>query len=545
MDSAFDKGWQLVQVAITSEEVGKPAIILKDYTSSSELEKGYYGTASSSVARAPRNPNVILVVVDTLRADHLGCYGGNPFALFDKKPQGKTQFMQGASPAIDVFAKESAVFDRAYSSATATNPSIASIFTSLPVTTHGVFTIPTGLSPKATTLAEVLHDHGYRTTAVYSSSVLDDLSGKGRFSSGFSRGFESYRRQARMSGIENAIDRREGSRAEVSVNLFLQWINERRKSKQPFFGWLHLMDPHRLYEPPPPFNAMFTPQSEYVDGPILNDSQELLKVIQDANRTGSAPLLEETDLNVMESLYYGEISYTSAVLSVLFNKLNEWDLSGNTLVILTADHGESMTEHDFLFSHGYALYQDITHIPLIIRCPWIVDGAKGLSVHSLVSNMDIMPTILDIAGIGATDGTFGQSLVPLLRGEKAKVHDYVFSEICSVSPGEDRYREVANAVVSDDGFHSILVTKGWVRESRVEPTLHTGEELYDLNSDPGEAVNLTSGLPRKAAELRAASDRFMRQAVSARRRLVSGQSPAKRTPLSEEQKRTLEALGYL
>jgi len=546
---ALENGQSFFRALGGTKELERPADLPKTLATFSDLEKGYHGAnIPHGLVKEPAKPNVILVVIDTLRADHVGCYGANPFGLFDKRPEGNKQYQQGASPAIDVFAGESARFDRAYSITSKTNPAIASLLTALPLTTHGVLTQVGGLDPKTRTLAEILKEAGYRTGAVYSTFTLDD--GKPgtseHFRSGLSRGFDFYHRETRLVaryGEDDYVDE-EGrlikSRAKQSVNAFLQWVDGARKS-QPFFGLVHLFDPHDLYDPLPPFDLMFGKSCEDARTPILRDSGYVRGIMGHMSHgiSGGSPL-SRAGLKSIESLYYGEIAYTSAVLSILFNRLNEWGLSDNTAVILTADHGESMTEHGLFFTHVWVLYQDNTRIPLVVRCPWLVEARGGLVVDALASSLDVMPTILDICKVEVPRGLFGASLVPLLKGEKKRVHDCVFSEGPQVDNSSESEPPV-RAVLSEDGFHYIAAGK-FTRLSRTRPTLHNGEELYNLKRDCVETVNLARALPEKKAELKKALEGFVGQAVDARKNAGVDQ---KRVELSRGQMEALRSLGYL
>ncbi len=315
--------------------------------------------APKPVRRA--RPNVILLSIDTLGADHLSTYG----SARDTAPMlGKW------------FEEDGVVFDHLVAAATTTGPSHMTIFTSLVPTVHGVTKRPAVRSPAPITLAEVLRRHGYATAAVTENGPL-------HAGWGFSRGFDSY--------VENKsadVMLPEGHVA-ATLGRAERWL--RRNGDRPFFLFLHTFEVHYPYAPPARYAALF------------GGSQR---------RPGLPP--EYSDV-----LYDREIRHVDDQMDRFLTKLEASRALERTIVIVTSDHGEEFLEHG-LIGHGVNLHPEVLRVPLLVRGPGIRGGRR---IASPVGHSDIMPTILELIGLPPADVTMGRSLAPLLAGAVETVED--------------------------------------------------------------------------------------------------------------------------
>ena len=355
-------------------------------------------------AEAPRRPNILVVSIDTLRADHLGCYG----------------YERPTSPAIDAIAAQAVVFEDAHSSASWTLPSFASLFTSLYSTTHGCWKVDSRLESEHDTLAEHLRDAGWDTCLVVPHMFL---SGQYGLQQGFTHIDDSL--------VRTAIESNKVVSSPAMTEKAIAWLERKRGSPDdsPFFLWVHYFDPHDLYLPHEGISEQF----------------------------GTT---EEIDL------YDGEIRFTDMHVGRLLARAKE--LFGDEVVVaIVADHGEEFGEHGHK-RHGYSLYQEAVHIPFILRAP----GFGPARVPDLVSNIDFMPTILELAGVAPRGRMEGRSLVPLLRGESLP----------------------ARGALSEVRWHDDQDMRCWREEDWKlhEDRSHGKErdELYDLSIDPRERTNL-------------------------------------------------------
>ena len=303
-------------------------------------------TWGSSAKAAPHPaPNVVLVTIDTLRPDHLGCYG----------------YKQIRTPNIDGLAADGIRFERAYTSVPVTLPSHTVIFTGTYPLLSGVHDFAANkVSPSQPTLASVLKEHGYATSAVIGSAVLDS-----RF--GLNHGFDFYYDHFDFNRMdESNLDEMERPGNVVS-DVTLDWLEKNYQKK--FFLWMHLYDPHYPYHPPPPYSE------EYKD-----------------------------------RLYDGEIAFADAQLGRVLEFLKEKNLYRNTLIVLSGDHGESLGEHGER-THGFFIYNATLHVPLIIRLP---GNSSPKVLPNLVNLADLMPTVLQFLEITVPPEVQGISLLSVM-----------------------------------------------------------------------------------------------------------------------------------
>jgi tetratricopeptide (TPR) repeat protein len=392
---------------------------------------------------------VLLITLDTTRADRLGCYG----------------YDRATSPNLDALARQGVLFRRAYSHVPLTCPSHASMFTGLTPARHGVH--DNGgfvLADRFPTLAEAFTQAGYRTGAFVSAFVLDR-----RF--GLARGFATYDDDV-VPGMEAGKNQILASvHAEVKVSRAIDWL--RLDDPRPVFAWVHLYDPHDPYEAPEPFRSRF-PGRPYDAEVAYMDSQIGRLLAAFAERSGARP----------------------------------------GLVAAVADHGESLGDHGEA-THSYFIYEATQRVPLMLSLPGHLP--RGVEIDAVVRGVDVMPTLLDIAGLPMPTDVDGRSLVPLMTGRSR------------TEPGP-AYLESYHPRLWWGAQELLGLRSGrWLYVRSPRP------ELYEVQADPGQKRNLAAQQP---IELQALDVRL--QAMTARTDPVAG-----RSAIDPEAAARLQALGYL
>ncbi len=436
--------------------------------------------AQASGASASARPNVIVILMDALRADALGVYG-NP-----RKP----------SPNIDRWAAGGSRWQTTVSQNAWTVPCVASLFTGLDPQAHRVLRYQASqavemdtLSLAHDTLAEQFQAAGYTTGALLKSVVIDS-------SRGFSQGFDTYR------VVEPKKDQASGESAKHLTDAALGFVAQESTKGKPFFLYLHYMDTHSPYKAPEPWYSRY--KGSYT-GPFDGAHAP----IEQAVKSGNPPT--PTDWAHLRALYDGELAYFDSQIQRLFDALTQRGIDKNTLVVLTADHGEAFWEHGVVF-HGN-LYQENIHIPMIVRGPGVKAGVLGRYTQAI----DLAPTLADLAGIPKGKSWMGTSHAgPLRTGGNA--------------PAQVVYTEYIDQRMVIDGATGmkLIVNDGPVK-------------LYDLARDPGEKTNLAASRPDEVKRLRALLD-----ARYERGRTLGQSVPveAVRT-LSAEEVEMLKELGYV
>jgi arylsulfatase A-like enzyme/TolA-binding protein len=431
------------------------------------------------------NPNIVLISIDTLRADHLSCYG------YSKK----------TSPHIDKLAEEGTLFSQNISAAPWTTPSHMSIFTSLYPILHEVNEMRKRLDEKRVTLAEVLKKNGYTTAAFISAPTMLP------YELGFGQGFDLYDDYTVTFDIHFNLFRkneRKLTNNDHPINPLTHWMVTNwleRNHKKSFFIFLHYWDPHYEYEPPPPYNRMFNPDYK---GEITG------------NVEGVKLGMDEEDFNHIVSLYDGEIRYTDEYVGLFLQKLKELNLLDKTLIILTSDHGEEFLEHGGSM-HGKTLYDELIHVPLIIRYPSLIP--KGEVISAQVRTVDIMPTILALLGISIKEKIDGLSLLPLIQKEKRNKRE-AFSETypCLKSLRTEELKFINNLKKEE-------------------------KEFYDLSKDPKEKTNLIG--EREEAKI---FDQNLANWMNSQEELLASlpkSRPTSKIEIDPEVRERLRAMGYL
>ncbi len=352
---------------------------------------GFICLVSGASADDAGRPNILLICIDTLRADQLGAYGAG----------------RGSSPSLDGFAAEGVVFDQAVSVSSWTKPSVVSLLTGLYPSEHGVLRASRKrvdvLAPRFETLAERLASAGYVTAAFVQNDHLQ------KRSSGLDQGFGTYFEEA---GV-----------APILSNRFLSWLEgEQRK---PFFAYLHFLDPHWPYTPDSIAGGGQGSDADAMRIAHWGLRTEHWWLLRDRVNKGKLGDLDAAEVRTLAKLYAGEVHEIDAVLGRLFRLLRSDGVFDNTLVVVTSDHGEGFLEHKSL-DHGYGLYDELLRVPLLIRFP--AGKYRGHRVSALVQSIDVVPTLLEVAGVDVHGHVAGRSLVGAAAGKAGVDREFAYSE---------------------------------------------------------------------------------------------------------------------
>jgi arylsulfatase A-like enzyme/Tfp pilus assembly protein PilF len=394
---------------------------------------------------------IILITVDTLRADRLECYG----------------YSRSKSPNISRLARDGVLFRNAVSCSPLTLPSHSSIFAATYPRVHGVrdqsgFSLPRG----SETLAARLKTGGRATGAFVGSFVLDSRFG---LDQGFDYYYDRFDSTRARSGMPEMLERR----GEAVAREAMRWMEE--NANRSFFAWLHFYDPHVPYSAPEPF------RSRYGDNP-----------------------------------YDGEIAYTDSVVGEVIDFLARKQWYEDSMVLLTSDHGEDLGEHGEN-THGYFLYESTIRVPLLIKFPRGRHAGKAIAAQA--RTIDIMPTILQVAGVDPPGNIEGRSLLPVIESGPSRAPDDAY--------GETFYPYY------HFGWSPLL----YIRTGKFKYIYAPRPELYDLAADPGEKKNLAPTNRTLANQLRDRLRATYRQSGESR--------AASKSPVDAATQERLKSLGYL
>ena len=408
-------------------------------------------------AETGRQPNVLLITVDTLRADHLACYG----------------YRQIKTPNIDALAHDGILFDRAFSQVPLTLPSHAVILSgTYPMYNQVRDFTGVGLPAGVGIISQAFQRHGFATAAFVSAFVLD-----GKWW-GLQKGFDYYDDRFDPKQYETRNPGNIQRRGDETVDRFLDWYSHR--PPKPFFAWIHLYDPHSPYEPPEPF------RSQYLSHP-----------------------------------YDGEVAFDDAQLGRVFKALQDSKTYDRTLIAFVSDHGESLGDHGE-GEHGFFLYNSTIHVPLIIK-PVSGPQETGRTVKSVVSTVDIAPTLLQLAGVDdqLSRQFQGRSLAGLVSGRSSGENRVAYSE--TLYPQNSFGWSALKAIITN---HYVYIEA-------------PDAELYNLDNDFAEKKNLYGQKRADANALKAQLDGI-------ERRYASNVPASSGGPqLSQETLEKLKSLGYL
>jgi arylsulfatase A-like enzyme len=416
--------------------------------------------------RKPRGKqrNVILISLDTLRGDHV------------EKVQDGIALM----PSLAKVGEEGVLFEKAFSPYPSTSAGHMSLFTSVYPVVHRV-TFANQIAPRwLTTLTEVFAQNGYTTGAVTENAML-------AAHSGFARGFQSYKENKGLGRWESAGE------AEATFADGISWL--KTHADEIFFLFLHTYEVHSPYKPP----------ADVALPPLPNTASVAEKKLRH---------------------YQGETRHTDRTMQRLFETLEELDLSEDTVVIITSDHGEAFGEHGHV-GHSWNLYDEFLHVPLIFWAPGYLPA--GQRIPGQVSLLDVAPTIFDLVDLPSPASMAGNSLAPLIRGEiKVPPESYIYAE---APKGKQHKGRVFGARNSKYKFIS--------RDFVTEPL-----EIYDLENDPGEQKNLV-GDAKLMSLGRAALAPYRTWNDETLRRDAAGNLPPQTRELDSDMQKKLKVLGYV
>ena len=437
---------------------------------------------------AGARPNILVYMVDTLRARELGSYGAEITR----------------TPAIDKFASESELFEHAITPSSWTRPAIASLFTGAPPSVHGVYRSTDFLSETTSSLAslpELLRSHGYYTGALVANPNVAKVFG-------FERGFDVFKEL-----YHEKLDRKKPSpsdlisTAPMVVDEIKNFI-DKAPHDRPFFLFVLTIDPHGPYTPPAPYDTMYDPR---VAGGQPGTMPELIRFDQRLKRG------ESVSPELILALYRGEVSYTDAAFGELLDWIKQRNALNDIFIALTADHGEEFAEHGGR-GHGKTIYEEVIHVPLILHHPG--NFRAGHRRPGNVDLLDLSTTIAVVAGIDRPDYWTGRdlrrSLVPraIIAASYADGHDYV------------------------------SITRG--NYKLIETRAFGTTQLFDLNEDPDELRPLdTTTYGDTVSALTAGLLAVDQYNANLRKEIGSENPPARRNTIPDEIRERLEGLGYV
>jgi arylsulfatase A-like enzyme len=405
-----------------------------------------------------KRPNILLLGIDSLRADHLSCYS----------------YPRLTSPHLDRFAQSGTLFENTFSAHVPTTSAYASMLTGKDCFGTQVVALrhQGGLRKDVRTLAEMLKSEGYNTTCVGFSGNPS------------SRGFDKY---IDFPGWGSWNEGR-SPKAQNLNDVTIPEIERLSKSSKPFFLFLRHMDPHAPYLPPAPYERMFYHGNETDPKNKSMKPVMAFKPFRDFFASWMPPGITDKDYVIAQ--YDGAIAYMDACIQTIFNALEAKGIMDETIIVVNGDHGETLYEHECWFDH-HGMYDNVLHVPLIIRYPGKVP--VGRRIKGFNQHKDLVPTLLDLANIKVKDKFDGRSLMKLVRGEEASFESEFYITECTW--------------MRKHGWR----TPQWKLIIALEPDFHFKPEieLYNLIEDPEENNNLAQRQPEVVTLLRQRMEAFM------------------------------------
>jgi len=403
--------------------------------------------------KAGERPNIIFLVIETLRADHLQGYG----------------YARLTMPNLEWVAQEGTTFERASTVATWTLPSVASILTGLPPSAHGIRSYEDQLPDAAVTLAERLREVGYHTAFLGVNSLFEA-------DRKIEQGFDHYYGTDEISGEE------------LNDHLFA-WLKDYPRDK-PVFLYVHYFDPHCRFTPPSEYREMYWPPGKQATHRKMSLKQ--FQQMHECFQLHYGPTEPVLDVDYYLSEYDAELRHVDHVMGLFLERLKTSGLYDSSLLFILSDHGEEFYDHGG-YGHGKVLYEHQSHIPLIVRLP----GGKrpGQRVSSRVSTLDLYPTALGAVGLKPRKQLPGQDLSPLLQGlEEGSTPDRsIFAETDYEGKQRALWQGEWKLLVSPDG------------------TRPNG--LFNLSTDPGELTDLSDAHPEVSRRLFQALEKQQQEAL--------------------------------
>jgi len=416
--------------------------------------------------------NVILVSIDTLRANLLSCYG------YDKM----------TSPNIDKFREDSVLFRKCIAQAPSTLASHASIFTSLIPSHHQAsFAKMTALPKEVITMTEVLKANGYETISFNDGGQLAP-------NFGLDQGFDLYRSSNKKKATLYFRD---------IVKSSIDWIV--RNSEKKFFLFLHTYEAHSPYTPKKKYLDLF--ETNYSGDLPMHTTERIAQRINN----GRIKITQEDTLHIINT-YNAEIRSMDESFGVFIDFLKKKELYDKTIIIFTSDHGEEFYDHGVMASHSHTLFDELLHIPLIIK--FANSKFASREIENLVRSIDMMPTLLDLVNIKIPENLEGVSLIPMIKGRGKNEDLFAISE-----------RDMIETL--QDECWSIMYDKWKLYNSR----------LYDLEKDPFERIDISSEHAELKTILRKKAIQFIKQ--------IRITQQKEKVELDETELEKLKALGYI
>jgi arylsulfatase A-like enzyme len=433
--------------------------------------------------RAAGKPNVLIVCLDTMRADALGALGGH-----------------GRTPLLDRLAAEGVLFEQATAAAPWTLPSHVSLFTSRLPFDHGTRFSMNRINPNRLLLAERFREAGYRTGGFAGDAYVDS-----KF--GFDQGFDRYEdfHEVPETGPEPIAE------------AALRWVRSDRG--RPFFAFVHTYEPHSPYT-----EGDFADPADAEGLPPLFDSP-LIQRIHDGEL-----VLSENQRRFVRDLYAGDVARTDRILGGMIEALRVDGILDRTILVVLSDHGEDLWDHDVRRSpgHGHSLYQELMHVPLFVRSPGT--ALEGARIRTPVSLLDVAPTLLELCGLPTDDSIHGRSLVGAIRAGVEPSVAPVWSE--SVEYGPDRF------AVREGRWKAILTPPGGLVHGNYRPEVGP-LEVFDLESDPREKWDRSA----EPNDVTVRLVRMLTERVAAKVKDDGEKGPA--VEPDDELMETLRSLGYV
>jgi len=423
--------------------------------------------------------NLILLTIDCLRADHLGCLG----------------YTKQTTPNLDNIARTGILFTQAISVGPSTRPSFLAICTSTYPQMYGGWLY---ITASRTTIAQVLKEHGYCTAAFHTNPWVSSFFGYNKGFDTFDDGIPKLGSRRRLSMLKELVKHRIARNARLDYFVYhifmvgmatriidkpkllnqkaIAWLYDNPSN---FFLWIHYMDAHEPY----------TPSSGFMS-PLK--AHRILRLNTKARKTPASLSAREVDELVAE--YDARISHVDDAIGSLLATLRESGILSNTFIIITADHGQQFMEHG-RHGHGNYLYDELIHVPLMIAGP----GLEGKVISQQVSLLDLAPTILDLAGIEKPRAFVGNSLLPLISGDMASAGDSDAISETHTHPPHWKFQLAAIRPRIDTTHRRISLRKGKWKYIYTEGEQ---DELYDLDDDPKETQNVIDLQPEIAMAMR-------------------------------------------
>lgn len=407
-----------------------------------------------------RRPNILLLGVDSLRADHMSCYG----------------YPRLTTPHLDRFAQQATLFENTFSPHIPTTSAYGSMLTGRDVFGTQVVALrhQGPLRPEVRTLPEILREAGYATTCV------------GFNGNPSSRGFDKYLDYPSWGSWNEG----RSPKAQALNEVALPELDRLATGKEPFFLFLRHMDPHAPYLPPAPFERMFYHGNERDKKNKSMAPVMAFKPFRDFFASWMPPGISDKDYVIAQ--YDGAIAYMDSCIASIFEALETRGLLDDTIIAFNADHGETLYEHECWFDH-HGIYDNTLHVPLILRYPEKLPMGKRIRGYN--QHKDLVPTLLDLAGVRPHDPFDGQSLLPMARGEVVSHASEFYITECTW--------------MRKHGWR----TPEWKLILALEPDFHFKPpiELYNIIEDPEENVNLADTHPDVVALLRGRLEAFIQR----------------------------------